>query len=270
MPTSPQRAALRRERMARAVELHERGLRQQEIGDELGITQVSAGRLLRAARAVTHTPGRPAKYPTPEPRACEHCGTMFTPRYPSLAVGPHGRFCLAECRVAGLRKHDPVGERVCANPNCSKTFTPHASNARRGGGIYCSEKCRKTGETITCKQCGRTRYVPKSHLSRLGGFCSLECWGIELRKHRGTLLARLGKAQFKRTGNTKFYGRHAAEIAAEREKQVGLPEWSPRRVLTEEKRQRVLAMRARGRTYGEISAATGLSIGSVRHVLKTA
>lgn len=178
MPTSPERAASRLERMAIAVELHEQGLRQQEIGDKMGITQVSAGRLLRAAGVTTHAPGKPAKYPQPEPRACENCETVFTPQYPSLAVGPHGRFCSPECRVAGLRKHEPVGARVCANPKCDRTFTPHPGNAHRGGGIYCSAECRKTGETIRCRQCRKKVYLPKSHASRSAGFCSRRCAAI--------------------------------------------------------------------------------------------
>jgi transposase len=144
-------AASRDERIARAVELHRQGLSQREIGLELGVTQVSAGRFLRAAGVATNPCGARPKYPAPEPRACEHCETVFTPAYPSLAVEPHGRFCSEPCRVDGLRKHEKVGERTCANVNCGRAFTPHPGNVQRGRGTYCSEQCSYRSETRRAK-----------------------------------------------------------------------------------------------------------------------
>lgn len=64
---------------------------------------------------------------------------------------------------------------------CGATFTPQPGNARRGGGIYCSQSCyrlrtRKPAITLVCGHCGcafeRTQgYIARGH----GQFCSRDC-----------------------------------------------------------------------------------------------
>jgi len=74
-------------------------------------------------------------------------------------------------------------ERTCKK--CGKKFVVPPSRIRKGGAIYCSNKCRyddKAGEkrvdrvTIACPNCGKkTEYIP-SYANIIEGYCSRECW----------------------------------------------------------------------------------------------
>ena len=135
---------------------------------------------LRSSGVPRRGPGQPRKHPAPSKRACEHCGTIFTPRDPRNPGRFHNRgcadeakavypapeprpcahcgetfkparneidrkYCKTKCHHAAMSKYPQPEPRACANPNCGETFTPdHPSSAVNGEGIYCSDFCRDT------------------------------------------------------------------------------------------------------------------------------
>lgn len=80
---------------------------------------------------------------------------------------------------------------------------------------------------------------------------------------------RRGGWYYARFGSTKLYGQLAKAIVEEEGGQgPGLPEHHERRKLTEEKRKRILRLREQGHSQRAIAYMTGLSRGSVEHVLR--
>lgn len=149
-----------------------------QVAHAVGCSQSTVLDDLEALGIEKRSSGGTAKYERPQPRQCANpaCDVVFTPEFPSDAIGTWGRFCSAECRVAGLRKHAPAATRECAS--CGKPFAPSAAALARGGGrgTYCSRECRKTGAFITCELCGTEVYRPASRLNER--FCSRRCWGL--------------------------------------------------------------------------------------------
>jgi transcriptional regulator with XRE-family HTH domain len=88
---------------------------------------------------------------------------------------------------------------------------------------------------------------------------------------RATMLLALARHLREAHGQTamlRMVGRHASEIARARGRSVGLPEFSPRRVVSADTRARILDLRARGLSQELIADRLGVSRGSVRHVLR--
>jgi hypothetical protein len=98
----------RAKRRTRTAELYEAGHSHRDIADLNHSSPSQVRRDLAAAGVVMRDPKRPAKYPAPQPRRCEHCGVEFTPRFPSFdAAGPrrfHRPRCEQDWRVEQRRR----------------------------------------------------------------------------------------------------------------------------------------------------------------------
>ncbi len=109
--------------------MYEERAPQQAIADTLRVAKGTVRNDLKAKGVERRRPGRPAKYPPPEPRKCawegnkkeglKGCDVIFTPRKPSDAIGPavnerealYGRFCSYRCwglhRIWALGEYPP-------------------------------------------------------------------------------------------------------------------------------------------------------------------
>ena len=111
------------------------------------------------------------KGPRPAERVCARpgCENLHRPTAQAIERG-QGLYCSQACHFEDHR----AGERVC--PTCGETFRPIASEVARGKGRYCSIECRKTGERVTCPECGAEKYENRANVDRGYRFCSYSCW----------------------------------------------------------------------------------------------
>jgi transposase len=259
------------QRRARVASLYNGGMTTREVARELEVSQATVA-IDVGALGVARPARRPPKYALPKPRECAHCGDAFTPKYPSAAIGDLGRYCSAACRVEGLRKHPRADERVCARPGCETTFRPAAAALLRGGGrgTYCSQECRRTGQTIACAHCGKELYLPASHVAR-ARFCSRRCWGLYRWQHTEALetLARgmhrsglLRGHQAQRVLGA-IEGRLGARLAGRAGGKLPVEE-TP---TGAEKAKKALNLHANGNSLRSIARITGLTKRQVEGVL---
>lgn len=124
-------------------------------------------------------------------KVCEVCGAEFS-------VKPHrakaAKYCSRKCSHKAQSKKV---RRVCEN--CDKVFETHLSHIKRGGGKYCSLKCKYAAtekEPIikTCKVCGKLFEV-KQHVNKRGYglYCSKKCFGKDRNKRITKLCEYCGK-----------------------------------------------------------------------------
>lgn len=91
--------------------------------------------------------------------SCEHCKTVFRPRYAST------RFCKRECWYASIR----TSERACGC--CGTVF-----KAKYAQQMYCSVECKVTvttkDKTVVCAECGVSFQRPHG---KARAYCSISC-----------------------------------------------------------------------------------------------
>lgn len=70
----------------------------------------------------------------------------------------------------------------CICKTCGKEFGAYSYDIKRGGGIFCSQKCHGTWRLkkrikCICGECGKVFYLPPSIIKKGGGrFCSQKCY----------------------------------------------------------------------------------------------
>ena len=84
------------------------------------------------------------------PRICEQCGRTF-----QALVSRRTRFCGRICANTSRA----IMRETCTCHNCGKIFQVHPNVIKKGGGRYCSHRCRGRGK---CKPAAE-RFWPKVH-----------------------------------------------------------------------------------------------------------
>ena len=121
---------------------------------------------------------------------CDNCGIVR-----ETSKNHYRNFC-HKCSVrtdAEKPYLKPKVIRVCQE--CGKEFKIISSRFKKGGGVFCSKKCKGLSQSKTkrgenspgwkggpvkrkCEECGKTFYVPRSEIRKGNGkFCSHSCGG---------------------------------------------------------------------------------------------
>lgn len=103
---------------------------------------------------------------------CPQCGEKFAPHREKQVC------CSPKCR--SIYRWRAAGNTVdCMCLHCGKPFTVRASFITKGGGKYCSMKCKadagRTAETRLCIVCGKPFAAMPSMIARKYQTCSVEC-----------------------------------------------------------------------------------------------
>jgi hypothetical protein len=104
-------------------------------------------------------------------RRCQFCKKGFTVVLSRKGIS---KFCSRKCYGLGERTRQTRKCQVC-----KKKFNTFPSRIKKGGGKFCSKKCRKTSQIRKCQYCkkGFTTY-PSVIKKGLGKFCSRKCGGL--------------------------------------------------------------------------------------------
>jgi hypothetical protein len=94
------RRSKKQERQAEVRELEERSVPRMQMRAELERLgfKVSQGTLWNDLQELGYGQRRPRKHPKPEPRRCEECGEIFTPKDASQDARGYGKLCSDRCR----------------------------------------------------------------------------------------------------------------------------------------------------------------------------
>jgi len=105
---------------------------------------------------------------------CIWCQSQFILPERRIREGRAGKFCKITCYHEYKRKYKTVSH-VCKS--CSKQFSIPVSEERKGGGKFCSWKCRTRKVTLYCEMCGKTMEKHPSDLRYFANrFCSQPCY----------------------------------------------------------------------------------------------
>jgi len=132
-------------RRARVAELTALGKSDYEIGRSLGVSKTTIAADRRALGIAPLPPGQPPKSPLPDPRPCETCGTVFTPRRENVKKGG-GRFCSKECMARDAVRRE--ASRVAVSERNALRAQLVADAKRVGGLITTEEVAAELGVTL--------------------------------------------------------------------------------------------------------------------------
>lgn len=115
---------------------------------------------------------------------CEQCGAIFTV---NPARANKRRFCSVECNLLYRKKHKreytclKCGEIYFLSDTHTNTYRCEACQVKHKADNYRGNTKFVKINKVTCKVCGRSRYVRESMLKNLRGsawYCSQKCHDV--------------------------------------------------------------------------------------------